>query len=126
MPELRGLAASDSVMLRVVEHVHPLADSGIESIPRVRLAQRGVAMIPQVVVDGHRVDGLVGERLVLQFDGFGPHRSRKQRNKDLREDARLVRRGYVVLRFGRDAVVHEWPMIESAVLSIIAQGRHNW
>lgn len=111
---------------RVVEATHPLADSGIESIPRVRFAGIGVTMIPQVVIDGHRVDGLIGERLVMQFDGFGPHQTREQRNKDLAEDERLQRMGYVVLRYSYDHVIYEWDKIESTVRSIIAQGRHMW
>ncbi|GAA1750624.1 DUF559 domain-containing protein [Agromyces humatus] len=126
LPELRALAASDPVLRRVVEHVHPRADSGVESIARVRLARRGVLMVPQIEVDGHRVDGMIGQRLLLQFDGFGPHSSRAQRNKDLREDQRLVRKGYLVVRFSRDQVMYEWAMIESTVLSLMAQGRHNW
>lgn len=126
MSELRALAASDPAIRRVVAEVHPLADTGIESLPRVRLAQRGIVMIPQVVVDGHHIDGMIGERLLLQFDGFGPHRSRKQRNKDHREDGRLVRSGYVVLRYGADQVQYEWRLIETTVLAIMAQGRHVW
>ncbi len=83
-------------------------------------------MIPQVVIDGHRVDGLIGERLVMQFDGFGPHATREPRKKDLAEDARLQRVGYVVLRYGYDQVLYEWPKVESTVRSIMAQGRHMW
>jgi very-short-patch-repair endonuclease len=126
MPELRVLAASDPAIRRVVEEVHPFADTGIESLPRVRFAQRGIAMIPQVLVDGHHIDGMIGERLLLQFDGFGPHRSRKQRSKDHREDGQLVRLGYIVLRYSADQVQYEWHLIESTVLAIIAQGRHLW
>lgn len=126
MPELRGFADSNPALRRVVDLVHPLADSGIESLPRIRFTQRGVLMVPQVAVDGHRVDGMIGQRLLLQFDGFGPHSARTQRNKDLREDQRLVRKGYLVLRYSRDQVLHEWPMIESTVLSLMAQGRHRW
>ncbi|WP_157432302.1 hypothetical protein [Agromyces italicus] len=64
--------------------------------------------------------------LRIQFDGFGPHSGRAQRTKDLREDERLVRRGYIVLRYGSDQVEYDWPTVESTVLSLIAQGRHLW
>lgn len=125
--ELRAVGRSAGpVFRRVVDATHALADSGIESIPRVRFARIGVIMIPQVVIDGHHVDGLIGDRLIMQFDGFGPHGTRKQRNLDLAEDARLERMGYVVLRYSYDQVLYEWPMIESTVRSIIAQGRHVW
>ena len=125
--ELRAIGRSAGpAFRRIVDATHALADSGIESIPRVRLADIGITMIPQVVIDGHRVDGLIGERLVMQFDGFGPHATRKQRKKDLAEDARLQRVGYVVLRYGYDQVLYEWPKVESTVRSILAQGRHMW
>ncbi|MGO7983929.1 hypothetical protein ACC691_39505, partial [Rhizobium johnstonii] len=73
---------------RVAQASTPLSDSGIETIPRLRFAELGIRMEPQVSVDGHRLDGRIGERLLLQFDGLGPHSSRAQREKDLREDAR--------------------------------------
>jgi hypothetical protein len=49
-------------------------------------------------IDGHPVDGLIGEHLVVQIDGFSHHRA-EQRRRDLRAGARLVLRGYTVLRF---------------------------
>lgn len=100
------------------------ADSGIETIPRVRLRALGITMVPQVRIDGHRVDGLIGRRLVIQCDGFGPHSTREQRDKDLREDVRLVRLGYHVLRFSYHQLVHEWEWVLSEILSAIAQGKH--
>lgn len=125
--ELRSIRRSAGpAFRRIVAATHGLADSGIESIPRVRFAAIGVTMIPQVVIDGHHVDGLIGDRLVMQFDGFGPHGTREQRNKDLAEDARLQRIGYVVLRYSFDQVRYEWPKIESTVRSVMAQGRHLW
>lgn len=125
--ELRSIGrTAGPAFRRIVDATHSLADSGIESIPRVRLARIGVTMIPQVVIDGHHVDGLIGERLVMQFDGFGPHGTRAQRNKDLAEDGRLQQMGYVVLRYTYDQVLYEWPKIESTVRSVIAQGRHMW
>ncbi|GAB3612544.1 hypothetical protein GCM10027415_08840 [Humibacter ginsengisoli] len=41
---------------------------------RVRMAAHGVHVEPQVVIDGHPVDGLIGKMLVIQIDGFGPHK----------------------------------------------------
>ncbi|GAA1055514.1 hypothetical protein GCM10017608_29380 [Agromyces luteolus] len=73
---------------------------------------------------GTPVDGLIGTRLVIQLDGYGPHSSRAQRNRDLEQDERLRRSGYIVLRFSGDQVRWKWPMIEAAVLEIVAAGRH--
>lgn len=100
------------------------ADSGIESLPRVRLARIGISMRLQVMLNGHRVDGLVGRRLVLQFDGDGYHSSRADRERDRREDAGLVLIGYTVLRYGYEAVCSDWPMVEAEIRAAIAQGLH--
>lgn len=122
--ELKTAAESERALARLLEHVDASADSELETLARVRLAKREIVMITQVVIDGHSVDGLIGTRLILQLDGHGPHAERVQRNRDLRQDERLRRRGFVVLRFSGDQVRWEWPMVESAVLSVVASGRH--
>lgn len=125
--QLRKLAATQgSAFRRVLALVNPLADTGIESIPRVRFGRLGIVMVPQVLIDGHHVDGLIGERLVMQFDGYGPHSNRVQRNPDLREDARLVVQGYSVLRFSRDQVLDDWDFVLSSTLTTIAEGGDRW
>jgi very-short-patch-repair endonuclease len=102
------------------------ADSGIETLPRLRLARRGVEMVPQVEVDGHKVDGLIGERLVLQFDGDPFHSTKEQRQRDREEDARLVLQGFSVLRYGYADVFERWHRTEEQILSAMAQGLHRW
>lgn len=124
MHELRDLADRHPALARVLAHADASADAETESLARVRLARRGVVMIPQVVIDGHPVDGLIGSRLVLQIDGYGPHSGRTQRNRDLKQDDRLRRRGFIVLRYSADQVRWQWAMVESAVLSIVAAGKH--
>lgn len=102
------------------------ADSGLETLPRIRLAQRGVRMTPQVEIDGHRVDGLVGERLVLQFDGDRFHSTTYDRQRDRRHDARLVLQGFTVLRYGTPDVMETWAATEEQILSAVAQRLHLW
>lgn len=111
---------------RVIDRVSHLSDSGIESIPRIRLARIGIHMSQQVVVDGHRVDGLIGERLILQFDGHAPHQDASQRSRDLAQDRRLALSGHTVLRFSYQQVMHEWTLVEREISDAIAQGRHQW
>lgn len=125
--QLEKLAATQgSAFRRVVALVNPLADTGIESIPRVRFGRLGITMVPQVLIDGHHVDGLIGQRLVMQFDGYGPHSDRVQRNRDLHEDARLIVQGYSVLRFSRDQVLGDWDFVLASTLTTIAEGGHLW
>ena len=102
------------------------ADSGIETLPRLRLARRGVEMVPQVRVDAHKVDGLIGERLVLQFDGDQFHSTKEQRQRDREEDGRLILQGFTVLRYGYADVMERWDATEEQILSAMAQGLHRW
>lgn len=110
----------------VVDRVSELSDSGIESIPRVRLARIGIDMRQQLVIDGHRVDGLIGDRLVLQFDGHAPHQDADQRNRDLAQDRRLILSGWTILRFSYRQVMHDWALVEREITDAIAQVKHRW
>lgn len=92
-----------------------LSDSGIESIPVARLRRIGIRLRQQVMIDGHPVDILIGERLVLQIDGFEFHRTAEQRERDLAQDRRLVLMGYTVFRYGYVDVLYRWPEVESEV-----------
>jgi very-short-patch-repair endonuclease len=114
-----------SAAARLVRTTSPaLSDSGIESIPVVRLARIGIVARQQVVLDGHPVDILIGERLVLQIDGFEFHRGTVQRERDLAQDRRLRLLGYTVFRYGYRQVLGEWDSVESEVRLAMAQGLH--
>jgi len=126
LDRLRLMPTRSRRFRRVIDRTSHLSDSGIESIPRIRLARIGIHMRQQVVVDGHRVDGLVGERLILQFDGHAPHQDAAQRSRDLAQDRRLALSGHTVLRFSYQQVMHDWTLVEREVSDAIAQGRHQW
>ncbi|HEY0248334.1 MAG TPA: type IV toxin-antitoxin system AbiEi family antitoxin domain-containing protein [Gryllotalpicola sp.] len=101
------------------------ADSGIESLPRVRLLDRGIHCRPQAVVDGRRVDLLIGSRLVIQADGFDSHSDPAQHRRDLEQDRRLRLMGYTVLRYSYSDIMFRWPAVEAEILGAIAQGLHG-
>lgn len=102
------------------------AQSGLESLTRVRLQQGGIAMVAQAVKDGHHIDGVIGDRLLIQLDGATVHTSAEQHRKDVGEDARLQLQGYCVLRFTYRQVLYDWDRVEATIRSAIAQGRHLW
>lgn len=58
-----------------------LSDSGLETIVVVKLSPWGVPMRQQTVIAGRPVDLLIGERLVIQFDGFAYHSSAADRRR---------------------------------------------
>lgn len=101
-----------------------LSDSGLESHFRALLSAAGISMRQQVRIDGHHVDGLIGERLVVQLDGFAFHSAPADRRRDLEQDARLVLRGYTVLRFDYAQVMLEPATVVDRVRTAMAQGLH--
>ncbi len=100
-----------------------LSDSGIETHFVAGVRRMGLRVRQQVRIDGHDVDALIGERLVVQIDGFQHHQA-AQRRDDIRDDARLVLRGYTVLRFDWKQVLFDWPYVEATIRGAVAQGRH--
>lgn len=101
-----------------------LSDSGIESIPVVRLGRIGITVRQQVVLDGHPVDGLIGERLVYQIDGYEFHRGPAQRERDLAQDRRLRLMGFTVFRYGYRQILAEWDSVEDEIRLAVAQRLH--
>lgn len=98
------------------------ADSGLETLFRTRLRWLSIRILPQVWLFGHRVDFLLGERLVVQTDG-GSHVG-AQRTRDIAHDAELVLRGYTVLRFSYSQIVNDWPHVQATIMSAVGQGLH--
>lgn len=109
---------------RVARAAGTLSDSGLESHFRALLAGAAISMRQQVRIDGHAVDGLIGERLVVQLDGFAFHSTSADRRRDLAQDARLVLRGYTVLRFDYAQVMFEPETVLDRIRMAMAQGLH--
>lgn len=108
----------------VADACSALSDSGLETIFLTRFVSLGVAIRQQVWIDGHPVDFLIGDRLVVQLDGFEHHSSPTARRRDLDADARLVLLGYTVLRFDYQQVIFEWDRIEAVLVTAMAQRLH--
>lgn len=101
-----------------------LSDSGLETMFVTRLGPWGLPIHQQVMIAGHPVDVLIGDRLVVQLDGFAYHSSPADRARDLAHDRELVSRGYTVLRFTYAEVIYGWDRVERAIARAIAQGLH--
>lgn len=115
----RSAAASRLTML-----VGDRSDSGPETTFVSLMRGIGVVVRQQVWVDGHPLDGMIGDRLGIQIDGFAHHSSPKDRRRDIRADARLVLRGYTILRFDVHQVMNDARYVEQTVLTAMAQGLH--
>lgn len=120
-PSLERLPVSASLR-ELLLLASPFADSGLETFVPRRLAWLRVRIVPQAWLAGHRVDFLIGERLVLQIDGG--HHVGAQRAADIAHDAQLMLLGYEVIRVGYEQVVDDWPSVQLLIMRAIAQGLH--
>ncbi len=109
--------------LRVLAQATPYSDSGLETMFRTRLRWLKVPILSQIWLAGHRVDFLLGERLVVQIDGG--HHVGEQRSSDVAHDAYLAALGYHVLRFSYAQIVDDWPMVQTTIMQALAAGLHR-
>jgi very-short-patch-repair endonuclease len=117
--EWRRTAASD-----IATVADRLSDSGLETHFVSGMRAIGVRVAQQVWVDGHPLDGLIGDSLAIQIDGFAHHQSAADRRRDIAADARLVARSYVVLRFDYFQVLFQWDYVVETIRTAMAQGAH--
>ncbi|MFV0318958.1 MAG: endonuclease domain-containing protein [Microbacterium sp.] len=121
---LRGIPFRSPVARRLAESVTGLSDSGLETMVVTPLRRWGVPVRQQVLLAGRPVDVLIGDRLVVQIDGYEFHSSSAQRSRDIAHDAELRLRGYTVLRVSYAQVVHGWPALEATIRRAMAAGLH--
>lgn len=102
------------------------ADSGLESLLRLRLHLLGLRLACQVKIDDvGRVDFVIAGRLILEADGDDNHGSATQRHRDRVRDAAASRRGYETLRFDYAQIVHDWTTVQAAVLGALRRIPEN-
>lgn len=98
--DLTDVAKSGGRKLRqALALVETGADSGVETLVRLRLRALGIKLRTQVKLLEWRVDLLVGEWLVVEVDGFSFHRERNEFVRDRQKDRALMDAGYHVRRF---------------------------
>ena len=99
------------------------AESGLESLLRLRLHVLGIRLDCQVEIEGvGRVDFVIGGRVILEADGKLNHEY-SMRHKDLIRDAEASARGYETLRFDYAMIVHDWDRVVSAIIAALARSR---
>ncbi|AXE38151.1 endonuclease domain-containing protein [Acidipropionibacterium virtanenii] len=104
-----------------------LADSGQESLVRVRLRALGLKVRSQIHITGvGKVDLVVGDRLVVEVDFKAHHTRLENYRKDRRRDRALVAMGYRVMRITWEEVMFGWAEVEAQILEIVRRGDHRW
>lgn len=108
-----------SALAALVDFARTNAESGLESLVRLRLFRLGIAARSQVrIATVGRVDLAIGN-VAIELDGRENHDGPSQRHKDLVRDARAARRGWRTLRFDYAMVVYEWELVRDAILAVI-------
>ncbi|GAA1480721.1 hypothetical protein GCM10009624_11610 [Gordonia sinesedis] len=101
------------------------AESGIESIVRLRLRARRIQVQVQVVIAGvGRVDLLIGRRLIVEVDGQEYHADRLRFETDRERDWVAAELGYLVIRLSYQQVIHHWSSAERSILAVVRRGDH--
>lgn len=116
-----GAPARTRALMQTVD----LAESGTESMVRIRLRARRVRVRPQVWIGRRRVDLLIGDILVIECDGAEHHGTWQAHSADRERDRSLVADGYVVVRLTYRQIVDDWPNVERHLLAIIRRGGHR-
>lgn len=121
---LRRVAWPGPAARELAEDLGGLSDSGLETYVTTRIRGMGLRVRQQVVIAGRPVDHLIGDRLVVQVDGWEYHSSSAQRSADIAHDAELRLRGYTVFRFSYAQIVHDWAGVERTIARAVAAGLH--
>ncbi|WEG08105.1 DUF559 domain-containing protein [Microbacterium horticulturae] len=86
------------------------------------LRRAGLRVRQQIMLAGRPVDLVIGDRLVVQIDGYAFHSSSAQRGSDIAHDAQLRLRGYTVLRFSYAQIVHDAANVVLTLRRAVAAG----
>jgi very-short-patch-repair endonuclease len=112
---------------RVLAVHDPQAESGVETLVRLALRRHRVRARSQVAIPGvGRVDFLIGDRLVIEADGYDWHGGREEFERDRERDRELVRRGYIVIRASYRQVMTDLDRVIGSALDVIRRREHLW
>lgn len=123
--------AGRQAVIRVAENADARSESVLESMLRAVLIEAGLdGFVPQVLIsDGEfavRVDlADRARRLVLEADSFEFHGTRRALVRDCRRYVSLVVRGWTVLRFTWEDVVHDPAWVLDSVRAVHSRGQNS-
>lgn len=105
-------------LLPLARKLNFLAESGLETIARLRLEDRGIRGTQQQWIAQDRVDLVIDGWLVIEWDGDAWHDPARDRIRT----NRLIRAGYRVLRFGYFDVIVRWEETLATILELLGAG----
>jgi very-short-patch-repair endonuclease len=125
LPGLRALAPIGKRDL--FTRVDGRSQSGLETKTRLSTRRHNVRVRTQVSILGvGRVDQVIGDRLVIESDGYRFHSGPEQFREDRRRDLELARQEYLCIRLDDHQIMEDWPRTEEALFTIIRRREHLW
>ena len=137
MPE-RPQLLDDAAFARLLQCLSPafrqLAHRSItgsqavgETVARERLRATGVPVRAQVPLPGgYWADLLIGERLILDIEGEGPHTAPGAFDRDRARAGWLKAIGYAHVSFSHRQVLDDWESIDGVVRMLMRRRVHVW
>ena len=96
-----------------------------ETVARERFREAGIVATPQVALPGgYFADLMIGDQLIVECEGFGPHGGSEAFERDRERFAFLRGCGYIVLNFSHKQVVDDWESVLSTVQLVMRRGGH--
>lgn len=118
--ELGGTSKS---VQRALSWVDGRAESGTETLVRLRLSSRNLPVQPQVEVPGvGRVDLVVGTAMIIEVDGYEYHADPAQFEKDRLRDLQARAIGFNPIRLTYSQVIYQWNVVDPLLLELIRRG----
>jgi very-short-patch-repair endonuclease len=75
---------------------------------------------------GYWADLLIGERLVFDVDGAGPHTAPGSFDRDRARIGWLRAVGYSYLSYSHTQVLEDWASIETVIRLLMRRREHRW
>jgi len=98
-----------------------------ETVARERLRVAGIPARAQVPLPGgYWADLLIGERLIFDVDGEGPHSLPGAFDRDRSRIGWLTAIGYEYVSYSHDQVLTDWDSIEAVLRMLIRRRAHLW
>lgn len=102
-----------------------LSQSVGETVARERFRQAGITATPQAPLrGGYRADLLIGDRLIIECEGYDAHGDVKAFHRDRERAAWLRACGYTVLNFSHSQIVDDWPTVLSTTRLVMHRQLH--
>lgn len=125
--ELASLArGADDGLQRALLAATGLSESGTESMTMLGLRRRRLKFRQQVRIGRHRVDFLIGDRLIVEVDGKEFHHLPDTFEADRLRDRALTAAGYIVIRLTYRQVMRALEEALDDICRVVARGDHRF